>query len=167
LSTIGSQITAHNKKNLDLEDDVREYTKAMTPLILHTLQDTALKASQHPLYENRDFYLVFVKNVDRILGQPKFQCWARRSCPTPVYKQDVYKYHHLSGEIEFLWCIPSAQRYYHILANRQKYFENKNTKRLAQFVCLMESGELLRWVLKENGELPDAIITINKEPSGK
>jgi hypothetical protein len=29
----------------------------------------------------------------------------------------------------------------------------------------MESGELLKWVKKENGELPDAIITINKNIS--
>lgn len=164
--TVGAQIAEHNAKDIGLEDDVRAYTESMTPLLLHILHDTVEQSKKHPLYTNRNFYIVLVKNVDRILGQPKFQCLARRSCPTPVYKQDVFKYHYVSGDLEFLWCIPSAERYWHIIRNKQKYFEDKNTKRLAQFVCLMESGALLEWVKKENDELPDAIISINKEPDG-
>ena len=160
--TVGQQIQEHNNKGLELEDDVRAYTETMAPMLFQLLRDTADQASQHALYHNRDFYLVLVKNVDRILGQPKIQCWARRSCPTPVYKQDVFKYHHMSGELEFLWCIPSAIRYGHILCNMQKYMDNKETRRLAKFVYLMENGELLQWVKKQNGELPDAIISIDK-----
>jgi len=165
LSTVGYQIQKHNDKKIELEDDVRAYTEVMSPHIYKAIQDTAEQTSKHPKYENKNFYIVLVKNVDRILGQPKYQIWARYSCPTPVYKQDVFKYHYVSGELEFLWCIPSAQRYYHILNNRKHYFDNKETRRLAQFVCLMESGELLRWVIKENGEKPDAVITINKDNS--
>lgn len=160
--TVGQQIAENDAKGLDLEDDVREYTNAMAPLIQQTLCDTAQQASNHDLYLNKDFYIVLVKNVDRVLGQPKIQCWARRSCPTPVYKQDVFKYHHLSGELEFLWCIPSKERYWHIINNKYRYLSNKQTERLAQFVLLMESGALLKWVKRENGELPDAIISLNK-----
>lgn len=158
--TVGQQIQEHNDKGIPLEDDVREYTNALSGDLLRNLNETAFQASEHPLYKDRDFYVVLVKNVDKILGQPKFQIWARRSCPTPVYKQDVFKYHHLSGSLEFLWCIPSMERYWHIIRHKDKYFENKETRRLAQFVCLMESGELLKWVKKENGELEDAIISI-------
>ena len=161
--TVGEIIQENNDRNIALEDDVRSYTEAMSPLLQESLYETALLASRHDLYRNRDFYVVLVKNVDRVLGQPKFQIWARRSCPTPVYKQDVFKYHYISGDLEFLWCIPSRERYYHILQNKQKYFDNKETARLAQFVCLMESGSLLEWVKKENNELPDAVITINKQ----
>lgn len=157
--TVGAQIEAHNDKNIPLEDDVRAYTEAMAPLLLSTLYETAQSASTHALYQKRDFYIVLVKNVDRVLGQPKFQCWARRSCPTPVYKQDVFKYHHTSGELEFLWCIPSEIRYWHIIHNSPLYLDRHETKRLAQFVISMESGALLEWVKKENGELPDAVIS--------
>lgn len=160
--TVGQIITENNAKNLELEDDIREYTNAMAPLIQQTLHDTAYQASLHELYYHRDFYIVLVKNVDRVLGQPKIQCWARRSCPTPVYKQDVFKYHHLTGELEFLWCIPSKERYWHIVNNKYQYLSNKQTERLAQFVLLMESGALLKWAQRENGELPDAIISLNK-----
>lgn len=161
--TVGRVIQENNDKNQVLEDDIRAYTEAMTPLIQQSLYDTAQQASKHDLYRNRNFYIVLVKNVDKVLGQPKIQCWARRSCPTPVYKQDVFKYHHVSGDLEFLWCIPSAERYWHIVHNKELYLTNKNTQRLAQFVLLMESGDLLNWVKKENGELPDAILSINKE----
>lgn len=161
--TVGQQVLENREKNHILTDDVQMYTEEMSKEILSLLQETITAALKHDLYQNRDFYIVLVKNVDRVLGEPKFQIWARRSCPTPVYKQDVWKYHHESGELEFLWCIPSAVRYWDIIRNTQKYFEDKRTARLAKFVTLMESGELLKWVKRENGELKDAIITINKE----
>lgn len=163
MKTVGQKIQEHNEKNIDFEDDIRAYTEAMSPMIIQTLYETAQQAATHPLYYNRDFYVVLVKNIDKMLGQPKFQCWARRSCPTPVYKQDVFKYHHIIGELEFLWSIPSQWRYNHIVKYRQKYLQNKETQRLAKFVLLMESGALLDWAKKENGELPDAIISLNKE----
>lgn len=159
--TVGQQVQENNDKRQQLDDDVRAYTEAMAPLIQQSLYDTAHQACQHDLYKNKDFYVVLVKNVDKTLGQPKFQVWARRSCPTPVYKQDVFKYHHISGELEFLWCIPSALRYWDIIRNKQEYLSRKETARLAQFVLLMESGELLDWCKKENGEKIDAIISTN------
>jgi hypothetical protein len=159
--TVGQQVQEHNDKNIPLEDNVREYTNEMVPLLLQIIYEAIDKALTSPLYHHKNFYIVLVKNVDRVLGQPKFQCWARRSCPTPVYKQDVFKYHYLSGDLEFMWTIPASARYWDILKNKDKYLQNKETRRLARFVLMMESGELLDFAKKENGELPDAIITIN------
>lgn len=160
--TVGQQIQEHNDKNIPLEDNVREYTNSMAPLILQIMYEAVEKALTSSLYLHKDFYIVLVKNVDRVLKQPKFQCWARQSCPTPVYKQDVFKYHHISGDLEFLWCIPASNLYWDIVRNKQKYIENKETRRLARFVLMMESGELLEFAKKENGELPDALIMIDK-----
>jgi hypothetical protein len=160
--TVGSIIQENNDKNHILEDDIRAYTEAIAPNLIKKLYETAEHSSTHPLYYKRDFYIVLVKNVDRVLGQPKFQIWARRSCPTPVYKQDVWKYHHIGGDLEYLWSIPSASRYWDIVRNKSKYLESKTTRRLARFVLEMESGALLEWVKKENGELPDAVILLNK-----
>lgn len=157
--TVGQIVQENNDKGIELDDNVIEYTNEMAPLIVDILHSTASESAKHSLYSNRDFYVVLVKNVDRILGQPRFQCWARRSCPTPVYKQDVFKYHHISGELEYLWSIPALDRYWHIVRNKHLYINKKETARLAQFVLSMESGALLEWVKKENGELPDAIIS--------
>lgn len=165
--TVGSKIAQHNAKGLTLEDDVREYTNEMALAILAEIHQTIELAKKQPNYQNKNFYIVLVKNVDRVLGQPKFQTLARISCPTPVYKQDVFKYHHVSGELEYLWTIPDMYKYYHILHNKQKYYENQATRRLCKFVVLMETGELLKWVKKENGEKIDAVIQINKENDGR
>ena len=40
---------------------------------------------------------------------------------------------------------------------------DKETAELAKFVILMENGELLKWVKKENGEKIDAVIRIENE----
>jgi hypothetical protein len=48
--------------------------------------------------------------------------------------------------------------YYHIINNQLKYLNDKETAELAKFVILMERGELLQWVKKENGEKIDAVF---------
>jgi hypothetical protein len=40
---------------------------------------------------------------------------------------------------------------------------DKECADLAKFVILMESGELLEWVKKENGEKRDAVIKIQEQ----
>lgn len=158
--TAGQIVAENNAKMVGPEDGIRSYTELMSNDIYEGLKQTVQAALTNPFFEKRDFYIVQVKNIDPILKQPKIQTWARRSCPTPVYKQDVYKYYYQSDALEFLWCIPDKMRYYHILHNKQKYFEDKEWGTIAKFVCLMESGELLSWVKKENGEKPDALISI-------
>lgn len=156
----GQQIAEHDSLRLDLEDDISEYRKAMEPDIMETIYDTAKKAKAQDGYENSDFYIVLITTADRVLKQPKIICLARKSCPTPVYKQSVWKYHNFSDTLEFLWSIPDQILYYHILHNKDKFLLDKETADLAKFVVLMESGDLLEWVKKENGEKRDAVIKI-------
>lgn len=158
---VGEIVCENNDRNLSLEDHVREYSNAMQEMILKELHETAKQALKMPYYEGNDLYIELVKNINPLFGQPQFKYTPRKSCPYPVYKQDLFKYHHQTGVLEFLWCIPSQQRYYHILNNKQLYLQNKETARLAQFVILMESGKLKEWANKENGDLPDAVIMIN------
>lgn len=159
----GQIISEHDSLSLDFDADVIEYRRAMEPDIIARLQDTAHKAKNQDGYSGKDFYIVLITIVDRVLRQPRIIPLARKSCPTPVYKQSVWKYMHLTGTLEFLWSIPDAILYYHILNNKEKYLADKETVDLAKFVILMESGELLAWVKKENGEKIDAVIKINEE----
>jgi len=159
----GQEILEHDSLRLDLEDDISEYRRAMEPDIMARLRDTAHQAKDKPGYIGKDFYVVLITTVDRVLRQPKIIPLARKSCPTPVYKQSVWKYRTGTSELEFMWSIPDPILYYHILNNQTKYLTDKETADLAKFVVLMESGELLEWVKKENGEKIDAVIKINKE----
>lgn len=159
----GQKILEHDKLGLELEDDIIEYRRQMEPDIANRLNATAASSAKQAGYAGKDFYVVMLVSVDRVLRQPRTVIFARKSCPTPVYKQSVWKYKTATGSLEFLWSIPDAILYYHILNNQTKYLQDKETSELAQFTILMESGELLEWVKKENGEKIDAMIHISNE----
>lgn len=159
----GQIILEHDQQRLDLEDDIIEYRRQMEPSIMEKLRDTANKAKDTDMYRNSDFYVVLIVMTDRVLRQPRTIIFARKSCPTPVYKQSVWKFRTGTEDLEYLWTIPDAILYYHILRWPSKYINDKETQQLAQFVLLMESGDLLDWVKKENGEKVDAIINITKQ----
>ncbi|HEX4068498.1 MAG TPA: hypothetical protein VHX42_00210 [Candidatus Babeliales bacterium] len=99
----GQVILEHDNLALDLEADIIEYRRAMEPDIMARLRDTAHKTKNQDGYRGKDFYIVLVTIVDRVLRQPRIIQLARKSCPTPVYKQSVWKYKTFSDELEFLW----------------------------------------------------------------
>jgi len=158
--TAGKQILDHDKLGLGLDDDIIEYRRSMEHEIMQMIVSTAKKACGEDMYKNGDFYVVLLQTVDAVLRQPRNIVLARRSCPTPVYKQSVWKYVYSKDKLEFLWSIPDALLYYHIVRNATKYLQDKECGQLAQFVLLMESGSMLEWVKKENGEKIDAVIKI-------
>lgn len=161
--TAGQTIVEHDGLRLDMEDDIIEYRRAMEPDIMIRIHQTAQEAKNKDLYRNKDFYVVLITTNDRVLRKPRIIVLARKSCPTPVYKQSVWKYRHASDNLEFLWTIPDAVLYYHILNNRLSYINDKECADLAKFVILMETGELIDWVKQENGEKLDVVIEINKD----
>lgn len=161
---VGQIIQENNERNLDLEDDLRAYSEAVMQANYKELQETAAEGSKRDGYENKDFYLVMIPLNERgLLNTPKCIIVARRTPPTPVYKQIVYKYHHMSAELEYLWTIPSQKTYWHLWHNRHKYTNSSNpeVQRLCRFVILMETGELEKWVQKEEGYKKNALIVMN------
>lgn len=161
--TYGSKLIDHISKNNTLDDDVIEYRRKLESDILKEIDLTIEKTKKTSLYRNKDFYIVMLTKIERIGGVPRNLFLARQSCPTPVYRQSVWKYKHVSDQLEFLWCIPDAILYAHILNNKQKYLADKECAELAKFVILMESGELLEWIKRENGEKTDAVIKISQQ----
>lgn len=159
----GQVILEHDARGLDLEDDIIEYRRSMEPEVMSRLYDTVAKSRMQDGYFGKDFYVVLLMTAERVLRQPKFTYLARKSCPTPVFKQAVWKYKNASGELEFLWSIPDSIMYYHILRDPVKYLKDKETADIARFVVLMEDGALLDWVKQENGEKVDAVIKITNE----
>jgi len=159
----GQIIHEHDTLALDFEDDITEYRRSMEPDIMDRIYKTVDQTRFKDDYNGKDFYIVLITTADRVLRQPKIILLARKSCPTPVYKQSVWKWLSDAAKLEFIWSIPDAILYYHILKNQSKYMNDKETADLAKFVILMENGELLEWVKRENGEKIDAVIKINEE----
>lgn len=162
LKTYGQIVSDHNNKNLVLEDDVREYSKAMEPDLIQRIIDCADEAKKIDIYQNKDFYIVRLGKIERLGGVPRNMVFARRSCPSPSYNQTVWKFKHRVGTLEYLWHLPGKNRYMDIIQNAFEYTSSKDkgAQNLAKFVLLDASGELLNWVKYENGELKDAIIKI-------
>jgi len=162
----GELIHEHNQKKHVIEDDVSEYRGVLEKEIINRIDACAHHAATKlDLYKNKDFYIVMLIAKDAMLKHPRYLIFARQSCPSPIYKQSVWKYHHQSGSLEFLWVIPDKILYYHILNNKHKYIDDAECQDILKFVTLMESGELLDWIKKENGEdtkIGNVVIKINK-----
>ena len=156
------QISRETLENNTFDDNVIEYRRKMEPGVMKDIWGVIIQAKSHLLYANRDFYIVAtISPVQLADNQPLWKIWARRSCPTPVYNQNVWKYHHKSASLEYLWTIPHRGTYYFLLKNYNKL--SKEEKWAADFCSAMESGALLQWVIKENGEKADAVIKLNQE----
>src|SRR5574338_896829 len=111
--TVGSLVEANIKKDKPLEDHPREYTRAMGLQKMEEIEQVVQEVSKWPKFENKNIYFTLVINIDKLLqNQPKFILLPpRESCPTPVYKQAVWKFERASGQLHFLWDIPSKERY--------------------------------------------------------
>lgn len=147
------------------EEELREMSASFSEQRQKALYTIAKETAQQDYFSNIDFYIVAVWSFSRefTYGQkPEDFFFVRRSCPTPAYNQNVFKYHHKTGSIEFLWSIPKKMRYYQLWANRTKYIADPVLKARTAFVVSMETGKLLEWVKKENNNLPDAVINLNK-----
>lgn len=150
------------------KEELKEISEAMGPQRQQKLYSIAKETAKQEYFSNRDFYIVAVWSFSRDFapGQvPEDFFFVRRSCPTPGYNQNVFKYHHQTGSIEFLWSIPKKRRYYELWANRTRYINDPVLKARTAFVVSMETGKLMEWVLKENGNLKDAVININNPAS--
>lgn len=157
------QLAAEALEKNTLEDDVIEYRRLIERKVIQDLYSCANNSKNLPQYANKNFYIVLIPKKERLAQGIQSILFTRISCPTPVYSQAVWKYHRLSGELEYLWTIPSESLYKHILKNAVQFLQDNETRMITQYCMLMESGELLEWVKKENGEKADAVIKINKE----
>lgn len=156
-------IFEQSKEYKSVLDDIRDHTRVSSEARMANLYDTAKEATQRDPYAGRNFYLVLViTNDPGNYNKPVDRIFVRLSCPTPGYNQVVYKYHKDSGALEYLWTIPKKHIYHDILRRKADFLSDKDTKKLASFVLMMESGQLLEWVKKENGEKPDAIISVKQ-----
>ena len=154
-----------------LTDEIQHESIYVGNALMHKIDLTAYHTAQKEAFAKRDFYLVVLYTPNKAF-KPDCQCpesalkggvcehkkqvrdlvWPRISCPTPVYNQHVFKYVYETKKIEYLWTIPTQQKYYYYLRNAKELMQDTLHSQQVQFCMLMESGQLLDWVKKENGE---------------
>jgi hypothetical protein len=164
ISLLESPETANEAKLR--QEELRYLSNSMGEDRMRKLYSVAHETAKQEYFLNVDFFIVLVPTNERTAQMdPEDFYFVRRSCPTPAYNQNVFKYHVASGSLEFLWSIPRKARYWQLYANRNKYMTDPVMKSRTSFVVMMESGKLLEWVAKENGEdltKPKAVIKVNK-----
>ena len=107
-----------------------------------------------------DFYItVLLKKEPLMPNIIRFYYFSRQSCPTPQHDQIVYRYHRESGDIEFMWVVPSLEACVTLV--NEALMAHPDEKQLLQCVLDFRDGTLLRKAKELNGEY------INKEVNGR
>lgn len=161
--TVGQLIQEHDAKNIGLEDSVQEYTAAMSPEIMQTIYETVEAAKKTPSYAGKNFYIQVFHFVEPIFRKPIVKVFARFSCPTPGFNQSTFKYYAATDDLRFLFTLPEKDIYQYIVDNAREFLDDPVRRSIAEFVFADKTGELLKFVQKENGDKPDAVIYNCKE----
>jgi hypothetical protein len=99
-----------------------------------------------------DFYIVVLIKKERLMNNViRLYYFSRQSCPTPQHEQVVYRYHRDSGEIEFLWVVPSLEAC--VTMVNEALHIHPDEKQLLQCVLDFRDGTLLRKAQELNNEL--------------
>ena len=113
------------------------------------LQTVERGVKDHP---HTDLYIIVINRRYRILENvTRCDFFYRLSCPTPDYDQTVYKYHHKSDDIEFLWVIPAQDACHYLKDNALNVAPEE--KQLLQFVLDFADGTLFQIARILNGEI--------------
>jgi len=161
--TVGAKIQDHLDKGLTQEDDLRSYSQVIMGKMMQELnmfKDEVVKSGK---YEGKDFYLVVSLGKNPMTKQLQYRFLPERSTPpTPCFRDHVWKYNHLSGELKFLWRIPDKDRYEHVLKHFRAYNNSptKDHRDLAKFVKEIESGRLLKLINAMCGNKKNAVISL-------
>lgn len=79
------------------------------------------------------WYMVVIHKKERLLENVvRRYFFGRKSLPFPEYDQTVWKYHPVSGDLEFVWCIPDKNTALWMKSHPQDIPEEQ--KHLAKFV---------------------------------
>jgi hypothetical protein len=112
-------------------------------------------------FPGQDFFVVCVSKSHKVLspfGVPPIDCKTvhRRTCPTPNYDQSVYKFHHESGNLEFIWSLPDRDTCIMFLENSRIIAPDEQV--LLSNIIKFSSGELLLLCNDLNGEKRGSMI---------
>ena len=149
--TYGQILNEHRSKTHEMEDDPIEYARAIWADVLRNATDTVNQALKAGAFAPNDFYIA-VHVVKDPLGAPQFKCYARMTLSTPVYNLICFKYYRQSCTLELMYQIPHDLLCYQMDRDPVRYLKDPHYGPIARTYFLWKSGELIKWIDKENGE---------------
>jgi hypothetical protein len=151
--TVGQQIVdVHSKPQYEAE--LGDMMPKESERYLKELHDGVLKGKQK--FEG-DFFIEFCLKKERLMPQilPRLYAIPRKTCPTPFYDQDCYRYVKEDDALEFIWSVPSPETCADLKLRCLKLDEID--REVLKFVYDYYDGTLLKMCKDFNGEKIDSI----------
>jgi hypothetical protein len=147
-----------DKEDRSISDYWKDIARSEGEKRMQLVIDEAVLSSQLPQFKNKDFYICLFMNRHRRakVKQSFYRVFSRISCPTPHYCMALWKYHALSGSLEFMWIVPAKPKAYYLADLYPNVPEHE--KSLAYYSVCALNGTLLKIAQAENGNKQDAII---------
>jgi len=158
--TYGEKVLANRQANPILLEDPREYRKEMEKQALANLNDAFAKAVVHPDYKDKDFYVELRISTESVVGSVRTKPFVLKACPSARFGSSVWKYHHESGTITYLWSIPGQKDYHYIVNHTNDYLADGGCKETAKFAHMLKDGTIEKLIQKENGYKKDGLIIL-------
>ena len=98
-----------------------------------------------------NFFVIVITKKERLMPNVyRNFYYGRLSCPTPDWDQTVYKYKRSTGQIIFMWVIPSKDACEYLTMNAS--YVVKEEQQLLKYVLAFNDGTLMHLAKDLNGE---------------
>ena len=153
-NTVGSQLLEISQRQMDKMSVVDAWKVKEQDYIKNLIE---CAETNRKLF-NGDFFIVTQLKNEKLLSHalPTFREYfiAQKSCPTPNYDQNLYKYDSKKEEISYLWSIPDRETSHYLFEN--KLLVDQSERQLLDFVLKFQDGSLFRLMKELNGEKYDS-----------
>lgn len=154
----------------EVTDEIRHEAPTVEYATELSIKEAIKKALRRPHLHSKDFYLHQMLRINMnpqavsydmpmivvpvvVNGKTLYAtCIFRQSLPTPDYEESVFKYHHKTGEHEFLWTIPVKGMHEEYVRNYAEYMKDPDKRRQAKTCMEFHTGVLEEWIKKQNKE---------------
>lgn len=134
--------------------DPIELQRAMTKEFIDELNKCVVD-NQHKYIG--DFYVIVITKRERLMPNVlRNYFFPRQSCPTPEYDQSVFRYNRSTGDLIYLWTVPSKDACYYLKDHMLEVVPEEQD--LLRYVLAFFDGSLLRYAKKMNKEKYDSPI---------
>lgn len=101
---------------------------------------------------NRDFFVAVLTKDEKLMPNVFRNYFVPRfTCPVPNYDQSVFRYHHKTGDLEFVWCVPCRKACIYLKDNALSVPADERD--LLNMVFAFSDGSLYALSNKMNEEL--------------
>lgn len=154
---ISLDLTSKNEKvTHSAHDQMQEQLEDYEKNVIHCIHNFKVQAPHL-----KHFYIVVITKKERLMQNViRNYFMARQTCPTPEYDQTVYEYSDLTGDLKFMWVVPSKDTCEELKENALNVAPEE--RQLLKFVLDFMDGTLLKIAKRLNGESVNSPLLVKE-----